>query len=70
MSRTPPARPTDPTPSVGQVVHHRVGTAPTNPAIITRIHADGDLTLTVFGPNDTFPGIRAKAGEWSWPPRV
>ena len=74
-------------PTVGRIVHYtNLGDADgkyppeTQPAIVTRVNADGSLGLWVLYPSGMFymaavegEDARSKGpgrGRWNWPPRV
>jgi hypothetical protein len=73
--------PTEPTPSVGRIVHYKTrGSAdgvfpPTNfAAIITGVKDDITVDLVTFGPSgmrfETNVAQGDLGGEWNWPARV
>lgn len=71
-------------PTIGRIVHYRnteteaqfQNGAQVVPAIITRVHSDNAVNLTVF--TDSGGGVHQKtsvslgtgAGTWAWPERV
>lgn len=69
-------------PSVGRIVHyHSAGDQPDptcRAAIVTSVHEDGLVSLTVFMPTGTHVVLRADhvdnekygASTWHWPERV
>ena len=78
----PPQRTTQQNPSIGRIVHYQRHGSPDgthkpepSPAIITKVHANGTCSLTVFNPtgmyfNETPYSEEPAPGHWSWPPRV
>lgn len=69
-------------PSIGRIVHYRqAGAGPCLAAIVTKVHATGNVNLTVFdedGDTDARHGIDEapvdqpipSGGQWHWPERV
>lgn len=66
-------------PSVGRIVHYKStdesahwNHADTHPAIITRVHSDTCVNLTVFpDANESVTRTSCVLGQqWEWPPRV
>ena len=62
-------------PSVGRIVIFNAGEESEAPAIITKVHNDTCVNLTVFGsnvqPTTNSSVVLGHAGYgWSWPPRV
>ena len=65
---------------IGWIVHYLRGDGTVAPGIVTHVHDDGTVDLTIFtreGHSKAFHGIGraaedapAAAGEWFWPPRV
>lgn len=67
----------DPTPTMGRIVHFVKGSGIVRAAVITLVHDGGVVNLTVFESNgDTYGAGRVaynengKQGTWHWPPRV
>ena len=64
-------------PSVGRIVHYSHSGTPLA-AIITMVHTDTTINLTVFAQNGdswgrqtvSYNEDRVTHGTWSWPPRV
>lgn len=72
-------------PSIGRIVHYQAhgspdGTHKSVPraAIITAVHNDTDVALTVFNPSGMFfnehclfdDSETPRGGTWRWPPKV
>lgn len=67
------------TPTVGRIVRFHGAVAHDGrgeyAAIVTRVHRDGDVDLTVFGPTatcfraDVPEGPIARGDFWTWPPQ-
>ncbi len=62
-------------PSIGRIVHYQSAPGVSVPAIITRVHSDECVNVTVF-PDAHPPCVETSVvlgtGErmWCWPPRV
>jgi hypothetical protein len=66
------------TPTIGRIVHFQVAAQipeelepPLVPAIVTGVHDDGHVDLTVFYRSETVPTHRVREGTtertWRWP---
>lgn len=69
-------------PSIGRIVHSQAHGSPNGqhkaearPAIISKVHSETEVDLTVFNPTGLFfnrcsLGGPDVPGSWFWPPRV
>lgn len=62
---------------MGRIVHYVKGAGVVRAAIITLVHDDGLVNLTVFESDGDTYGVgrvafneSGKGGTWHWPPRV